>query len=155
MEYICRSFDDVDSLGFGVRLSACLPLPSSDDAVGPAYTNVWPRRARRLDVSKQIYKADRPLHQIPCGLPLVAGIDILRLFPQSGNQGLRHVVSECSKSTHTKPFATHLFLRSPRRRRSSAATSEACSHAGRHRTDGPCRQLGEAAMEQMTMTHFA
>lgn len=56
---------------------------------------------------------------------------------------------------HTKLFATHLFLRSPRRRRSSAATSEYCSHARRQRTDGPCRQLGEAAMEQMTMTRFA
>ncbi len=99
MEYICRSLDDFDSLGIGVRLSAYLPLPSRDNAVGAAHANVWSRRARGLDVPEQIHKADRPLHQIPCGLPPVAGIDILRLFPQFGNQGLRHVVSECSKST--------------------------------------------------------
>ena len=53
---------------------------------------------RYLDVGEQVYQIDRPLYQIPGGLPFAAGLDILRLFPQYGHQSLRHAVFECGKS---------------------------------------------------------
>ncbi len=54
---------------------------------------------------------------------------------------------------HTKRFETHFSLDRP------ADDDHPLRPPSVHMleetgTDGPCRQLGEAAMEQMTMTHF-